>query len=247
MDIERQSGVADGIWELKQDRWLQPSQIVERPRTICFAFKWWGEDEVFFHAEWEDGPQALIEKAHSVFDEATHVVGWNSKRFDVPHLRTEMALLEMRPPSPHVDVDLMLIAKRQFRFLSNRLNYVAGELGCGGKVDTGGGDLWRTLRHGVGEELWAARRLMRDYNVADVELTERVLERLLPFASGLNVAAFHDDSADVVRCGSCGSDRVQWRGVQVSATRRYRRFQCQECGRWGRAVRSEGAACSAGL
>jgi hypothetical protein len=247
LDIERQSGVVDGIWELKQHSWLQPNQIVEKPRTICFAYKWLGEDKTYFHAEWDrGGHQAMIEKAHKVFDEADYIVGWNSKGFDCPHLRTAMAELEMRPPSPHKDIDLMLTAKRNFKYMSNRLNYVAQQLGCGVKLETGGGDLWRKLRYAAGQELSDARRLMQEYNMADVDLTERVFFKMLPWVQGLNLAAFQQDSAFIC-CSNCSSLAIQWRGVQVSATRTYRRFQCQDCGKWGREVKSSQAATSAAL
>jgi hypothetical protein len=33
------------------------------------------------------------------------------------------------------------------------------------------------------------------------------------------------------RC-ACGSNRVQYRGYHLTRTRRYRRFQCQQCGKW---------------
>jgi DNA-directed RNA polymerase subunit RPC12/RpoP len=246
LDIERQSGLVDGIWGLKQNGWLRPSQVIEPPRTICFAYKWVGAEKVHFHSEWEDGHRSMIEKAHKVFEDADFIVGWNSKGFDVKHLRTEMAVYEMKPPSPHKDVDLLLTARKNFAFLSNRLAFVAESLGLDGKMETGGESLWRTLRFGAGEELWDARRLMMEYNVRDVELTEELWHALKPWVSGVNVALFEEDSGNP-RCSNCGSDSVQWRGEQVSLSRAYKRFRCRECGRWGRMVKSSRSVASTGL
>lgn len=247
LDIERQSGLADGIWELRQrGGWLNPSQIIERPRTICFAYKWVGDDQIHFHSEWEDGHHSMIAKAHKVFDECDYLIGWNSKAFDVKHLRTEMAMYEMRPPSPHRDIDLMLTAKRNFTFLSNRMAYVAEQLGRDGKLETGGAELWKSLRFGEGEQLWEARRLMQEYNMRDVALTEELWDALKPWVSGLNLALFEEDSSSV-RCPNCLSSSIQWRGQQVTLTRSYRRFQCQDCGRWSREIKSSAAASASGL
>lgn len=238
LDIERQAGVADGIWELRQNGWLNPGQVIERPRTICFAWKWLGDSDIQFHAEWDKGAKAMVKKAHAVLDQADYVIGWNSKRFDIPHLRTEMIAHEMQPPSPHKDIDLMLQAKRHFSFLSNRMSEVAKVLDRKGKADTGGGDLWRKLRYSKGEELWEARQVMAEYNCRDVQLTEELYTLMSPWCSGINVAAFRDGGEVGPFCPACDSDHIQFRGVAVTSTRTYRRFQCQECGKWGRESKS---------
>ena len=238
LDIERQAGVADGIWELRQNGWLNPGQVVERPRTICFSYKWLGEKETYFHAEWDRGSKAMVKKAHAVLDEADYVIGWNSKRFDIPHLRTEMIVHGMQPPSPHKDIDLMVQAKRHFSFISNRMAEVAKVLDRKGKAETGGGDLWRRLRYSKGEDLWEARATMSDYNIRDVELTEELYKLMLPWCSGINVAAYLDGGKVGPFCPACASDNVQYRGVAITSTRTYRRFQCNECGKWGREAKS---------
>lgn len=247
LDIERQSGLADGIWQLKQQGWLQPSQIIERPRTICFAWKWLGEDESHFSAEWDDGHLAMMQKAHAVLDECTHLVGWNSRSFDAKHLRTEIATHRLKPPSPHKDIDLMLVAKRNFNFLSNRMSYVAEQLGKDGKMETGGQSLWKKLRFSEGEELWEARRLMRDYNLRDIGLTEELFTEMLPVITGINLPLYGDLDREGPLCPNCESADIQFRGEQRTTTRKYRRFQCNGCGKWSRVVKSDGAVAAVGI
>lgn len=240
LDIERQSGVAEGIWELRQNGWLNPGQVVERPRTICFAWKWLGEDEIHFAAEWhKGGAKKMVKKAQAVLNEADAVIGWNSKAFDVKHLRTEMIVHNLKPPSPHKDIDLMVHAKRNFAFLSNRMSEVAKILDQDGKLATGGGDLWRKLRHSKGEELYAARQLMEDYNRRDVALTEELYTLMSPWLSGINLPLYSDHGSPA--CPACESERIQYRGLARTTSRAYRRFQCNDCGKWGRETVSVGS------
>jgi hypothetical protein len=247
VDIERQSGIVEGVWGLKQNGWLNPGQFLEPPRTICLAWKWLGEDEIGFAAEWNRGGHAgMVKKAHAVMDEADYIVGWNSRGFDVKHLKSEFILHDMKPPAPHKDVDLMQVAKRNFGFLSNRMNYIAEQLNCGSKVQTGGSNLWSKLRHAKGDELREARELMERYNRQDVVLTEELYNLMLPWVSGLNLAAYADGERTGPVCPNCESLDVQYRGFQVTSTRRYQRFQCQQCGRWGRSVASVGSVDSTG-
>jgi len=240
LDIERQAGVAEGIWQLKQNGWLSPGQILEPPRTICVAWKWLGENNVHFAAEWRGGHKRMVRRAHRALDEATHLVGWNSAAFDHRHLRSEFLLHGLKPPSPVKDIDLMRVCKRQFGFLSNRMSYVADQLEAGAKLDTGGSDLWRRLRHAKGDDLRKARELMQRYNEQDVVLTEELWELLLPWVPGLNVGAYRAATGGGPLCPACGSADIQYRGVARTLSRTYRRFQCNECGRWGRDAKCVG-------
>lgn len=245
LDIERQSAVVDGVWDLKQNGYISPSNVIEPARTICLAWKWLWEDEVYFASEWEQSHEAMVEAAWTVVDEADYIVGWNSKGFDLKHLRTEFITHGWTPPSPHKDIDLMMVAKRNFGFMSNRLSFVAQELGCGQKLETGGMDLWRTLRYGEGEPLELARKKMQEYNIQDVLLTEQIYDIMLPWVDGLNIPLYND--SDEVSCSNCGSTNIHYRGIQVAATRSYHRFQCQMCGKWGRENKCVNTVASTGV
>ena len=40
-------------------------------------------------------------------------------------------------------------------------------------------------------------------------------------------------------CAHCGSERLQARGWQHTKTRRYKRYQCKDCGGWSQSVKCE--------
>src|SRR5258708_5204658 len=135
LDIERQGALIDEVWEGKQYRnWIGPERAIEPSRTVCFAYRWEHEAKTRFAAEWQGdfeqdntsptpfgGHFFMIEKAHELLDQADYVVGWNSKSFDVKHLRASMYAYNLKPPSPHVDIDLMTECARNFAFPAKSL------------------------------------------------------------------------------------------------------------------------------
>lgn len=209
-----------------------PSQVKEWGGVLCFAAKWHGDADTMFYAEWK-GRERMIRAAHRLLSEADAVVGWNSQRFDVRWLQAEFQRSGMARTSPYVNVDLMRSQKRDAFMLSNKLESRRLWLGEEGKTETGGFSLWRGVMDGDRE----SRRLMEEYNRRDVEITEQEFDRMRAggWVRGLPNHAI--DGGHV--CPSCGSGKLQSRGFAHSKTRRYRRFQCRDCGGWSQATKCE--------
>ena len=235
LDIETQPATAE-VWSL-WDQNISLTQLVEPSSLLSFAAKWTDSKKVMFYSDWDDR-QGMIEAAHKLLDEADYVVGWNSKRFDIPILMGEFLLAGMSPPSPHRDVDLMMNAKRSFKLMSNKLDFYSQQLGVGAKVQNGGFALWQELRRPKSDaSLAKARKMMRKYNIADVTLTEELFHRMRPWLSGMNLPLFGEGS-EKPACARCGGD-VHARGWAYTTSVKYRRYQCQSCKGWMRAKRSE--------
>ena len=47
-----------------------------------------------------------------------------------------------------------------------------------------------------------------------------------------NVAVYEE--VDKTLCPKCASAHIQWRGYAVTNVYKYKKFQCQTCGGWGR-------------
>jgi hypothetical protein len=240
-DIERISAIVQDVWTLDQRRYMNPESIIEPSRTICLAWKWLGEKKIHFAAEWDEGGhKGMIEKAHSLLDECTHFVGWNSAAFDVKHLRSHFFQYDLKPPSPHVDVDLLKVSRRNFAFMSNRMAYVADVLGLDGKADTKKG-LWHDLRSEKRGVVKRAQQQMSHYNKRDVELTEELFYIMRPWVPNLNLALYEEpkeENAGVPQCPNCLSWNMQRQGMRRAATRVYQRFQCSSCGKWSQGSKS---------
>lgn len=206
---------------------IGPHQIQEPTRMLCFAAKWVGEDETFIFSEWGDGRDLMLAAAWDLLHEADIVVHFNGKSFDTPHLNRELAEAGLLPPSPFKQVDLCHVARKMFRFPSNKLDYVSQALDLDGKMETGGFGLWVRVLEGDRE----AQNRMADYNERDTVLTEELFERLRPWIPNLpNLNIYSGDDA----CPGCGSSNVTQDGWAYTPLSKFKRYVCQDCGLWSR-------------
>lgn len=234
IDIETAPNLAYvwGLW----DQNVGINQIEQAGSVICWAAKWRHEKRVEFRSDHHDGHTAMIERAHELMSEADGVVSFNGRNFDMKHLRREFLEQGLGPPAPHKDIDLLLTVRRQFKFPSNKLDYVAQALGLGAKVKHDGFELWRDCMAGD-DKAWAQ---MRKYNIGDVKLTERLYDRILPWIHnhphyGLYQIDASNEAPNV--CQNCGSDRLQRRGWAYTPLGTYQQLRCKGCGKYSRGKR----------
>jgi uncharacterized protein YprB with RNaseH-like and TPR domain len=204
---------------------------VESSYILCWAAKWYGQSRVYFESAEKQSRQAVLKPIHRMLDEADFVVHFNGVSFDIPILNREFIKHGFGPPSPYKQIDLKRVAKRAFRFESNKLAYITKALGLHSKDARQDFQLWVDCMDGK-REAW---RKMERYNRNDVAIMEPLYERLRPWiAQHPNVSAFLEGLA----CPKCGSKKTQQRGVQVAVSKIYQRHHCQNCGGWFRSNKS---------
>lgn len=226
LDIET-SPINAYTWGLWQQN-VGINQIVSSTEVICFGARWYGSSKVIFKSVHHDGKEAMLKEIHSLMDQADVVCGWNSASFDHKHLKREFIESGMLPPSPAKDLDLMRVVKQQFKFPSNKLDYVAQTLGVGEKVKHDGFDLWVKCMAGD-DKAW---KQMKRYQIQDVDLLVDLYEKLRPWIKNHPSVPAHNLESD--GCVACGSLSLQKRGFEKTSTATYQRYQCQDCGKWQR-------------
>ena len=169
----------------------------------------------------------MLENIHKLLEEADMVVTYNGNRFDIPVLNKEFLIYGMNPPAPYKSVDLYQTVKRQFRFTSNKLDYLAQQLGLGKKIDTNF-SLWVECMD-RNAEAW---KKMEEYNINDVVLLEKVYNKLKPWIKHHANHNLYNDAGLV--CPNCGGNHYQRRGYSYTSTCKYQRYQCNGCGTWFR-------------
>jgi len=165
-----------GLW----DQNIGINQIIKNTEMMCFGAKWQGKKQVTFKSVHHDGKEAMLKELHSMMEEADILIGWNSAAFDHKHIKREFLEAGMSPPSVVKDLDLMSVVKANFKFPSNKLDYVAQTLGVGAKVKHSGFDLWIKCMEGD-SKAWAE---MKKYQIQDVNLLEELYQVLLPWLPG---------------------------------------------------------------
>lgn len=233
LDIETAPNTAY-VWGLFKQN-ISISQIVDSSAMLCWAAKWLDKDEVMFSSIM-GGRKKMLKTIHKLLDEADAVIHYNGSRFDIPTLNKEFLEAGMAPPSPYAQIDLLKTARQQFRFPSNKLDYVGRALGLGQKVSHEGFELWIKCMN-KDKEAWGR---MQAYNVQDVLLLEKVYYRFLPWIKNHPNKGVHQDKDHV--CPNCGSSNVIKRGYNHSKSGKYQRYQCGDCSTWSSARRTSGTA-----
>ncbi len=202
-------------------------QIAKSGSTICFSAKWLGDKQVMYYGLDTHSKRQMLSAAHRLLSEADAVISYNGVRFDMPTLNKEFVKHKMKPPAPYKQIDLLSVARRQFRFTSNKLDYVAQFLGLGAKEKHKGMALWLECMQG-NKTAW---KTMSKYCKQDVILLEKVYNEMLPWIPRHANWSVH--SGDVV-CPNCGSAHFQKRGLYKLMMGVYQRYQCSKCGSWFR-------------
>jgi uncharacterized protein YprB with RNaseH-like and TPR domain len=229
LDIETtpMSAYTWGLWQQN----VGINQIKKSTEMMCFGAQWLGNDEVEFYSIHKDGKRGMLKQAYRLMDEADVVVGWNSAAFDTKHLKREMIENGFKPPSPYKDLDLMRVVKSQFKFPSNKLDYVAQTLKVGAKVQHSGFDLW--VRCMAKDD--AAWEEMRTYQEQDVRLLVELYEKLKPWVINhpdMNITREKVEKPRPTHCPVCSSTKIVARGTMFTKKAKYQRYRCMDCGKW---------------
>ena len=229
LDIESSPNTAH-VWGLWQQN-VSINQLMESSYVLCYAAKWLGEKEVKFDSVHQSKPKTMLKGIHGLLNDADAVVHYNGTKFDIPTLNKEFLLHSFNPPSPYKQIDLLRVVRSNFRFPSNKLDYVAQRLNLGKKHEHEGHELWVKCMNGD-KDAW---KRMEKYNIQDVVLLENLYRHLLPW---IKSHPNHNLFSDGHVCPNCGSSSVQKRGTAISATGTYQRYQCRSCGTWSQSTKS---------
>ena len=228
-DIETSHNIV-ASFQLKVDSGYLPHQNILKERFILAAA--WKElgakPKATLSGKTLDGDDLpLCISLHDALCDADIAIAHNGDRFDFPFLEARCLHHGLKPLPPIVKIDTLKIARRHFKFNSNRLDYLGQFLGVGQKQHVGNEDWLAALQGNV-----QAINKLAKYNIEDVLLLERVFNKLKPYVSArLSNRPHH--------CSRCGSKRTIWRGTRRTKVGVYPRSQCQDCGGWdtlGRAL-----------
>lgn len=173
----------------------------------------------------------LVMELAAALAEADVLVAHNGDSFDLPWVNARLAFHGLQPLPPLRSVDTLSIAKRYFRFSSNRMDALGEYLGLGRKIKTSY-SLWKDVMEG--DE--AALAQMVKYNKQDVKLLEKLYLRLRPFMlhhPNYNLVIGGAAGA-AMKCPTCGGSSMEKRGSRILNSTLRQRYHCTTptCGAW---------------
>lgn len=238
VDIEMAPNIVHR-WQLYGNDTTGLNQLIQPQELMCVAYKWLGEDEVFFvygnaynHMAEEVYGGGLYELWQAI-NEADCLITYNGKKFDIPRLNTAFLEAGYTPPKPYVHIDLYQVIRKEFGNPSNKLDYITNRLFGHGKISHEGHDLWVKCMMGDAD----AWRRMKEYNCGDVVITEELYLYVRGWVPGHPNVLLYEELPGQIACPTCGSDNFQRRGPRQLATGIYQQYRCSDCGAWFREVK----------
>lgn len=209
-------------------------ETIRQWHLMSYAAKWFGAKDIIVKAlpdyslyksdRFDD--RALVLDLHSLLSQADVLVAHNGDAFDIKKANARFIVHGLDPIPPLKSIDTLKIARRNFKFNSNKLDDLGNYLGIGRKLAHTGKKLWMDCLDGD-MKAWA---VMKKYNVQDVLLLERLYKKVRPWAANhpnLNVL-----TRSAIACPKCTSTNLQKRGFTYTLGGEAQRYQCLDCYGW---------------
>ena len=223
-------------WALFQET-MHPKFIRRNWFVLCWSAKWLGEKGIH-HSSLPDFrgykelpsktqkniDKGLMKELWKLLDECDVAVAHNLKNFDRKKANTRFIINGMKPPSPYHMIDTLTTARAEFKFTSNKLEYLSKKLGVTEKMNLPEGfELWLGCEEGD-ELCWDKMVRYCDQDVRaleDVYLKQRPYMRNHP-----NLNIITEDQS----CPKCNSmDKIK-NGFRYTNGGIYQKYMCKGCG-----------------
>lgn len=256
LDIERIPGIArhnhrgltieGDFWDLSGWKHvigyrLPVESVIEWPRTICVAWRWYGQKRTEFASEWDDGQDGMLRRVWEAYDRADVLYGHNVDFFDTRHLNTAWRDMGLPAPSPYKILDTLKEARKTFGDESKTLAALTQRTGVSTKTDK---YEVAVARAAVAGDVKAQRKL-KAYNCGDVVASEEFVDRLRGWIP-THPHSLTGNSDDRPTCNQCWGDNLVRNGTKLATLITYVLYRCQDCGANVQGTRHSRAAITRG-
>lgn len=154
----------------------------------------------------------IVIKLIKALNKCDVAVSFNGRKFDFKKLNTRAIYWGLPPIVIPKNIDLMLDAKRLFKFPSNSMQNISNYLGLEGKISTSSSRLWeRCMDFENYEVCEQALEEMLTYNLQDIRATRDLHRRFMGWSKSTpNIGTIVNSKLNdcSLRCIHCGSDDV---------------------------------------
>lgn len=218
------------VWGL-YDQNIALNQIYKDWHLLSWSAKWLGEKDVMYmdqrSAKNISNDKKLLKEIWKLLDKADVVITQNGISFDMKKLNSRFILNGLKPISSVKHIDTLRIAKKNFAFTSNKLEYMSHNL-CKSfqklkHSEFGGFELWKQCLNG-NIKAW---KEMEKYNKQDVLALEELYFKLQPFDNTINIALATGQASLVCNCGNA---RFKKHGFLYYKKKKHHKLICSKCG-----------------
>jgi hypothetical protein len=221
------------IWHLRQER-ITPDWIIKPTSLLTWSAKWLYDDEIHYgyvtpRAASQRKDKKIIKTLWKLLNEADIVMAHNLVNFDRKVFNTRCIVNGIEPPSPYKMIDTLKEARKEFKFASNKLDYLTQLLVNNKKISTSG-SLWRRCVRGKKEDAEKAIQEMLTYNKHDVVILEDLYLKIRPWIRNHpNLGIYYNNKSG--RCPNCGSKEIKLTNKYYYGTiAKYKTIRCKSCG-----------------
>lgn len=220
------------VWGLFDNN-LGLNQVNSDWYVLSWSAKWLGDSpkKIMYMDQRQEknieNDKKLLEGIWKLLNEADVVITQNGKKFDHKKLNARFILNKMQPPSSYQHIDTLVLAKRHFGFTSNKLEYMTDKLCTKYKKlkhsKFSGFDMWKQCLAG-NQKAW---KEMAKYNKYDVLSLEELYTKLIPWDNTINLDIYRENGE--TKC-TCGSSEFSLNGFFYTATSKFQKYRCNDCG-----------------
>lgn len=198
-------------WSLYDD-YASPDQIIVDSCMLSWAGRYINMPEIHSDVltssetriqDKKRDTKRITESLWKFLREVDAVVGHNYAGFDLLRINTEF-LHHGLPPLKYTVIDTYQLARRHFKFASNKMKFINEALGIRNKVGNDGFSLWERCSEGDSTAL----QTMLDYNKGDIGATEELFYKLRPYIKNFNVGIYNESLE--YQCPVCGSEDLSY-------------------------------------
>ena len=220
-------------YELKNRiKYFNPDCIERDWTMLGAAWLWLDEDIPTTVAVTAKGPfddYKIVCQTHKALSGADLLIGHNSDAFDYKKFNTRAVYHGLPPLSPKLSIDTLKMARKYFKFTSNKLSYLCKFLNIALKDESPD---WEKIKAGDAKEI----KIMRQYNGQDCIATKALYLKLRGYHHthpNMNNPAVRDiEGTPVIQCPKCDATEYKKHSIRHYTTGRSRRqYQCKGC--WG--------------
>lgn len=212
-------------WRIGHKIDLSAENLIEERRIICICWKYLGEKDAYY-LTWDKNQcdKSMLEAFGKELNDCDAAIGHNGDHFDIKWVKTRNLIHGLPPLTNIQTVDTLKLARNNFNFNSNRLDYIGDILKVGRKSETGGYKLWTDTMNGSKKALDG----MVNYCINDVYLLEKVFKKLSIYSDKMPINIATLSNGDRNECPACGGSTRKF-GIRYNKSHAKQRYICRDC------------------